>query len=465
MRSVATGSNTTSSKSNLPNAIAMRLSILALLLYLATVPLSAQEEAAVPADVYTLRDAVDFALLNSNAVRNARVTILDAEQNVRERLSSGLPQLNGSLDYTHYLKVPVLPLPEAFAMGDPNAPTEIAFQLKNNFIGGLTLSSQLFDASFFVGLRAARASRSYYELQLEEVERQVRNQVTQSYFPVLLLSTNVQIIDRNISNLQRSLREAEAQYAAGFVEQLDVDRLRLSLNNLQASRKDVAQQLENATRSLRFALNYPADRELQVADNLDELELEVEEAALLGDIPYTNRAELRVLDQTLVLQDLNVELQRAAYLPRLTAIASGQYQYQGDNLSDGFWAPTVLLGVSATIPIVDFGGRSSRLERARLAKEQVENQRDDLRRSIALEITNARGTFTTARERLQTTRGNLDLAQRIYDTTQIKYREGVGSSIETVQAEQQLYEAQANYLNALYDTLVAKETLYLALGR
>ncbi|MEM9527074.1 MAG: TolC family protein, partial [Bacteroidota bacterium] len=60
---------------------------------------------------------------------------------------------------------------------------------------------------------------------------------------------------------------------------------------------------------------------------------------------------------------------------------------------------------------------------------------------------------------------NLELAERIYETTQIKYREGVGSSLEVVQAEQALYESQANYLQALYDTLVAKEDLYLALGR
>ena len=436
------------------------LLLLSLLLYGG---LTAQETATTAS--YSLEDAVNFAVLNSNTIRNARVDILDAEQNVREQLSTGLPQLNASLDFTHYLKVPVLPLPEAFAMGDPNAPTSIAFQLKNSFIGGASLSSMLFDGSFFVGLRAAKASRRYFNLQLEDAQRQVRSQVTQSYFPVLLLSTNVQILDRNIANLESLLRETEAQYEAGFVEQLDVDRLQLSLRNLRANRADVVQQRENALRALKFTLNYPEDQDLLVADDLDQLEIEVEEAALTADIPYQQRSELRVLDEALVLQDLNVDLQRAAYLPRLDATAAAQYQYQGDNLSDGFWAPTVLVGISAFIPIYDFGGRSARLQRARLAKEKVINQRDDLRRSIALEVLNARGTFNTARARLNDNRENLDLAQRIYDVTQIKYKEGVGSSIETVQAEQQLYEAQANYLNALYDTLVAKENLYLALGR
>ena len=419
--------------------------------------------------VFSLQDAVNYAYDNANSIRNARVDILDAEQNIREQLSTGLPQISAALDYTRYLKVPVLPLPEAFAAlnPDPNAPAPegIAFQRKNNFTSGLNVSGMLFDGSFFVGLRAARASRDYFNLMLEDAQRQVRSQVTQSYFPVLLTGTNLDIVERNIQNLEDLLRETRAQYEAGFVEQLDVDRLVLSLNNLRATRNDLEQQQENALRALKFALNYPDDRPLAVSDDLEGLEIEVEEAALTSDVPYQQRSEVRLLDQTLALQDLNVDLQKAAYLPRLSAVASAQYQYQGDNFSDGFWAPTALVGLSASIPIYDFGGRASRLERARLDKEKVVNQRDDLVRSINLEVLNARGTFNAARERLQTTRENQELAQRIYDTTQIKYREGVGSSIEVVQAEQQLYEAQANYLNALYDTLVAKEDLYIALGR
>ena len=419
--------------------------------------------------VFTLQDAVNYAYDNANSIRNARVDILDAEQNIREQLSTGLPQISAALDYTRYLKVPVLPLPEAFAAlnPDPNAPAPdgIAFQRKNNFTGGLNVSGMLFDGSFFVGLRAARASRDYFNLQLEEAQRQVRNQVTQSYFPVLLTTTNLEIVERNIGNLEKLLGETRAQYEAGFVEQLDVDRLILSLNNLRATRNDLAQQQENALRALKFSLNYPEERELRVSEDLEQLEIDVEAAALTSDIPYQQRSEVRLLDQTLSLQDLNIDLQRAAYLPRLNAVAAAQYQYQGDNFSDGFWAPTALVGLSASIPIYDFGGRASRLERARLDKEKVVNQRDDLIRGISLEVRNARGTFNAARSRLETTRENQELAQRIYDTTQIKYREGVGSSIEVVQAEQQLYEAQANYLNALYDTLVAKEDLYLALGR
>lgn len=435
-----------------------------LLVILTAGPARLAAQAETP-QVFSLDAAVDYAMSNNNAIRNAKVDILDAEQNVKERLSTGLPQINGSLDYSHFLKVPVLPLPEAFAMGDPNAPTSIAFQLKNSFVAGISARSMLFDGSFFVGLRAARASGDYYNLQLENAQRTVRTQVVRAYFPVLLLKTNVDILDRNISNLDKLLNETKAQYDAGFVEQLDVDRLVLSLSNLRSQRDQVTSQAENALRALKYTINYPVDEPLNVEDDLDKLQTEIEAAALTADIPYLARPELRLLDKTIELQGLNEELQKAAYLPTVYASVSGQYQYQGDNFKDGFWAPTIVLGLNANIPIYDFGGRSARVERAKLATQKVINQRNDVERSIQLEVLNARSTFMANNDRLSVTKSNLDLAQRIYDATQIKYREGVGSSIEVVQAEQALYESQANYLNALYETLVAKEDLFLALGR
>ncbi|MEM9929548.1 MAG: TolC family protein [Bacteroidota bacterium] len=415
--------------------------------------------------VFSLDQAVEYAMSNNNAIRNAKVDILDAEQNVKERLSTGLPQINGTLDFNHFLKVPVLPLPEAFAMGDPNAPTSIAFQLKNSFTAGIAARSMVFAGSFFGGLRAARASGDYFNLQLENTQRTVRTQVVRSYFPVLLLKTNIVILENNINNLEKLLAETKAQYDAGFVEQLDVDRLVLSLNNLKSQQEQITSQAENALRALKFTLNYPLDEPLRVDDDLDKLQTEIDAATLTADIPYLARPEIRLLDKTIELQKLNEELQKSAYLPTVYGSISGQYQFQGDSFSDGFWAPTIVLGLSANIPIYDFGGRSARVERAKLATQKVINQRNDAQRSVQLEVLNARATFTANNDRLTVTKENLALAQRIYDATQIKYREGVGSSIEVVQAEQALYESQANYLNALYETLVAKEDLSLALGR
>jgi outer membrane protein TolC len=322
----------------------------------------------------------------------------------------------------------------------------------------------LFDGSFFVGLRATREGRKFYQLELQNAERTVRNEVINSYLPLLLIRDNLEQLDKNVTNLSELLKETSAFYEAGFVEQLDVDRLQLNLDNLKVEQDNLARQRENALRVLKYTMNYPISKELIIEDDLEQLSIEAEAELLQSAVPYQQRTELQVLDQGIILQDLNIELAKSAFLPSVNATLAGQYQFQANKLSEGFWAPTVLVGVSAQVPIYDFGGRGARVERARLAKETVLNQRDDLVRGIELEVTIARTDYTSATERLKARRRSRALAERIYETTQVKYREGVGSSLEVVQAEQELYTAQGNYLTALYDTLLAKEKLTQALG-
>lgn len=83
---------------------------------------------------------------------------------------------------------------------------------------------------------------------------------------------------------------------------------------------------------------------------------------------------------------------------------------------------------------------------------------------IELEVENARKQYLSAQERASNQRRNLELAERIYQTTQTKYRAGVGSSFEITQAEQSLYTAQKNLIDSLYDFLLAKSAVRKALG-
>ncbi|MEM8582819.1 MAG: TolC family protein [Bacteroidota bacterium] len=433
-----------------------------LLVWLGNLSLAAQDSSQ---PVMSLQEAIDYALDNSNSMANARLGIQDAELQIKERLSTGLPNINAGLNFQHYLQVPVQAIPPEFLPPGSEGPTEVSFLLKNNFTADIGLQTMVFDGSFFVGLRAAREARNYAQLQLDTEARKVKNQVVDAYLPVLLISENLAVLDLNIGNLQTLLNETSALYESGFVELLDVDRLRLSLDNLQTERDNLERQRENVLRALKLALNFPMDQPLSVEDDLDQMSVAVEDEDLRGSVPFTQRPELQLLDRTLALQDLNTELQRSAYLPSVYANAGYQYQYQGNTLSDGFWAPTGVIGLNVNIPIYDFGGRRARVQRAQIERDNVANQRNDLQNLITLEVTNARNSYMAAEQTLEARTRSLDLAQRIYETTQIKYREGVGSSLEVVQAEQALYEAQANELNATYELLVAKEELLQALGK
>ncbi len=421
--------------------------------------------------VMSLQQAIDYAWTNSLAVKNAQVNIADAEQQIIEQRSVGLPQLTGELNFQRYLKVPVQNLPDEFVSLiqalNPGSEVnrEVSFFLRNNFTAGLNLDAMVFDGSYFVGLKAAKAYRSYVQSDLDVQRRSVKYNVVDAYLPVLLVNENLQLLEKNIANLEKLLFETQQLYKEGFVEQLDVDRLELSLANLQVEKDNLDRQKELALSSLKFSMNYPVNDPLDVQDGISDLMAEPSEAQLSQEVDYSARPEINQADLGLQLNDLNVKLNKIGYLPTLRAYGAYQEAYQGNNSEDGFWAPTAFVGLRLSVPIFDGLFKSAKIQRAKLDFEKSQNQKDELMNAIALEVVNARISYFNAQRRLENQRKNLALAERIYNTTQIKYREGVGSSIEVTQAEQSLYDSQSNYTQALYDILVAKLKIDQALGQ
>ncbi len=434
--------------------------ITAIVLVMLLLPLMVDAQKAL-----SLAEAIEYALSNNTEVVNAKLAIEDAESQISERLAIGLPKVDGSIEFNHYPQVPKQALPDAFAQAFMLPEGEsISFLLKNNLTAGLTASSLLFDGTYLTGVKAARRLREYTQMELTTVEQRTRNSIMDAYLPSLLITESVKTIDKNIKNLEQVLFETKEIYKAGFIEQLDVDRLELSLANLITDRENLVQQKETAINALKFTMNYPMEEELSLNDDINSLLVEANEEELTGQIDFMNRAEFRVAEIGLQLGELNIEQYERGFWPSLGAFAGYQYQYQGDNFSDGFWAPTFVLGAKLSLPIFDGFSTRAKKERAMIELKQNQNRKDMLSKLIQLEVMNSRKGYAMAKQRLASQEKNLALAEKIYNTTKIKYKEGVGSSLEVTQSEQALYQTQQNKIQAMFDLLKAKVALEQALG-
>ena len=416
----------------------------------------------------SLQEAIDYAMENNFSIKNAQIQIADAQEQIIERRAFGLPRIDGTINYNYFVQLPGSLVPAQFF--DPSAPedefTTITFGTRNDLQLGLSASSMIFDGSYFVGLRAARAYRNYVEKDLTAKRQEVKNAVTDAYLPVLLLEETRKTLEKNIGTLTKIHDETKALYREGFVEKLDVDRLELSLANLNTELSNIRRQAELVYNGLKFQMGYPLDQPLLASDQIEQLLIPASAEELGNEIDYRSRPEYQVLELGKQLNELNIQLNRSGYLPSLSAFANYQQSAQGDNLfKNPFWIPTFIVGFRLNIPIFDGFEKRAKVNRAKLDLAVVENQQKELERAISLEVTNARTAYRSAQSRVDDQRKNLVLAEKIYETTQIKYREGVGSSLELVQAEQSLFQTQQNYIQSLYELLVAKMNLNKALGK
>lgn len=415
---------------------------------------------------FSLDEAISYALGNSLSIKNAQIGIADANEQIKENKAIGLPTISANLGYNYYFKLPVSLVPAEFFGGQAGEFSKLAFGTKNNISAGIEAQTLLFDWSYLTGLKAAHAYRDYSEEEKTLTEVEVRNQVRSAYLPSLIIEESKKILAKNIDNVKQLRHETSEMYKAGFVEQLDVDRLDLTIANLETNLGNLDRQIQLVYNALKLVMNYPMDMEIIVSDDLDKLLIEASQEDLGGKINYTARPEYRVAERGKSLNLLNIEYMKSTYYPNLSGFASYTQQGQsGDFFNNNIWTDIGIVGLKASIPIYSGGGKKAKLHRAQLDLAKTENNIRSLERGIWLEIGNARIAYTNAKVRVAEQQKNLALAQRIYDTTQIKYKEGVGSSLEISQAEQALFQSQQNVIQARYEFLLAKVDLDKALGK
>ncbi len=413
----------------------------------------------------TLNDCIAYGLANHPNIQVAQLQVNDADWRIKENAATGLPQLTGGISYQYFIQRPGVP---ASALGFPGAGDEkIVFSAVHSLSPSLSANQLFFSNSYRLAKKAARFYRNYVDEQLAVSKQTVRNQIIDAYLPALLISENVAIIDKNLGNLEKLYNDTKAINKAGFAEQLDVDRLDLSIATLRSERANLVRQQEIVQNALKFSMGMPVQNQMTLSDNLSKLLAEYASVDLAAEVNFMNRPEYLQLLKGRELSALQVELNRKPWLPNVAGFVQYQPGWQGGfgDQTDWFFIPSAIAGISVNFTLWDGGGAKARRERAIIGVQTIDSQKKLLENAITLEIENARKQYANATERISSQQKNLDLAQRIYDTTQKKYKAGVGSSFEISQAEQGLYAAQQALMSAQFDLLTAKAAIKKALGQ
>lgn len=437
-------------------------------------------------DQFSLEEAVGYGLTHHNDMKMNDIDYLTAEQTIKEFKSTAMPKVNGGLDYSHYLAVPVQPIEDFISpsvygvlfqeniipereLGAPET-FEFSFVQPNVLTASIGASIQLFDGGYLYGLKAAKIYRELVKKERKQSEQMIIANVTKAYISILIAEKNKEVISQNIKVLEKSLSDIKAIYESGFAESLDVDRMQLSLETLQTQVSNLDQLIQISYNLLKFQMSYPLDNSITVSDNLDEMvnKITVDEINLDAPVDVSRRAEFGVIEIGQELNGIDYKRLKAGYLPTANAFINLQESLQRSNLfsnDEAGWLPTAVVGVNVKVPIYDGGKKSAQMQSVKLKIQKTDLQKQDLTRVIQLQARNAQLSIINAGNTVANTKRNLDLSQKIYDKSRIKFKEGVGSSIEVTQAESDLYRAQANYIGALYDLLSAKTDYNLALAK
>jgi len=428
----------------------------------------------------SLEDAVSYAFKNSPEILNAKLKVIDAKKQKVETRAIGLPKIDVSADYNYFFDIPTQLMPDFLSpaiygvlanenlINHPPPESgkffETQFGQKHNLNLNATINSIIFSGEYIVALKTSKVYEKFSLDQLNNVLKSVQDKTREAFLPALLIKENVQILNKNLSNLKKLKEEMEEMYKEGFVEQLDVDKIRLSYQNLMIEKENLSKQEDIVKNVLKLTIGFPISDSISINDDITKLLLSYDEAIISKELDYNNRADFNLLNRSLDLQKLNVQRYKSHYLPILVGFGSYSKKMTGNDGSDLNWYPTSLVGLKISFNIFNGLGDKAKIQRAKISLEMAENNLSNLTSAISVQVNNAKIAVKNAQNKLKAREDNLQLAEKIYSITKVKYKEGVGSSVELTQSEQSLYQAQANVIKSKYDLLSAKIKLKSALG-
>lgn len=410
----------------------------------------------------SLDEAIDYALLNSYKTKASKNDINSAKKRVWETTTIGLPQIEGKVDYINNLKA-------QFPGIDFNQDGIIDFNAKHSMTAGLTLKQLIFDGSYLVGLQASRTYLKISEQANEKTELLTRESVINAYGNILVAQKSIEILKRNKKVNDRILKGAKVGYENGLAEEEDVEQFEIIKGNIENNIKSSERLRDIAFKMLNISLGIDINSKVVLKDDLESLVLAHTNLNLIShQFDIDKHIDFRIAKNDRESKRLLMRLEQSKALPSLSAFVNYNYIANANSFdffkSQQKWINTSVLGVSLKVPVFSSLGRNSKTAQAKIALDNADLMLKETKEKLNLVAQNAKSDYQLSIDNYQTAKKNLNLAERIEQKHQIKFKEGLSTSFDLLQAQNQLYSQQTAYVQAMLNIIAKKASLENALN-
>lgn len=420
----------------------------------------------------SIEQAVELVKNQNLLLRSSRLEIEKSRLKATEIKSQKLPTVALETQLQHNIKSPVIFMPNfqidpatgEFTTGDEyNA---IRAYDKNAYTANLTISAPLFNRSIKAAAAAANAEAVAHEADLVFETSDKVFEVKKLYLQILIAEEQHRLALASLNRAKETLLDTRDLWKNGVALDLDTLKAFVAVQNLSPNVSKSEKTALLLKQTLAAILDLPS-ADLVLTDKLEFQHYDrAESAALLAETAYVQRPEfLQIAAQNTVIEAAT-RLEKANYLPSLTAFAQGGYNAQSSNIEawNTDWVGSAFTGLKLKVPVFSPTIKPA-LQQLEVSRNQLSLQRDYLQRMVVTEIESATINLRDARERLENQNTNIAAAERSLSLTKSRWKAGLSKLSDVSDAELALIQTQTNQLQAMYDYLVAGIELEKALGQ
>ena len=439
--------------------------LLLILFLLTSIVVSAQKDYT-----FSLEEAINFALLNNKSSINAKKDLAIAQKEKWETISRGLPQINSYFDFNNRLKDPISLIPAEFFGGKKGEFAEVSFGTKQSVSGELILNQLLFDGSYIIGLQSIELFLEIADQAKLKTDIEVKRQVSNAYGNVLVSQERVKILEKNYSNIIETLEETQIIYENGLIESESVDQLTITSSSIKNS-LDYAIKFENLSkRILNLILGIELNDNVILNDNIESIIVKsIDPMLVSSDFNIEENLDYKIALNAMKGNETLLRLEKVKALPRISAFLSGAYNGYNESFKitdpKQNWYGSSQLGVNMSFPVFSSFQRRASTQRAKIEIEKSQNILDETKKNLNLEVEKTRSDYNYAINNYNSVKKNVMLAESIEKKNKIKFKEGIASSFELRQAQNQLYSTQNEYLEATLKLIENKINLEILLNK
>lgn len=442
-------------------------------------PAKAQDN-AVTTNSFSLKQAQGYAQEHNSNMKNAQLNIEIAKKKIWETKATGLPQVSASGTYTHLFNIPEVNFggaslistkregAQTLAAVPTGSGTDSIFQnyfpgdpiklgVKDNATVNLNVSQLIFSGEYIVGLQATKVFLQISQNSLQSTISDLNESVANTYYMVLLMERNKEILTQSLANVTKTLSDMKEINKQGFIEDTDVDQIELTMHSLENGIRSIDNQINASYILLKFQLGYPFENSITLTDKLDDVINSTDIASIISkQFEVKNQIQYKIMENQEAAGMLNLKRQKSAYLPTLAAF----YKHtENAKKSDFDFTMKDMAGISLNVPIFSSGMRNVMVQQRSMELEQIKNSKINVAKGLELDFINSRNNLNSAYDQFMNEKRNIELTNRIYSKTLAKYKEGISSSMDLTNAQNQYLTAQKNYFTALYTLLTSKNKL------
>lgn len=420
--------------------------------------------ASIAQEEMSLKQCVDYAMSHNIMLKKSEWEVNKNAQKKKEVLATGLPQINSNNSFNDNLVIPTQLLPAAVFGGPAGTFVPVRFGTKYNLSAGATASQILYDKTFFLGVKASKASEELANLGVEKTKQQLIYDVSSAYYALQVTMVQKGIVENNLTKVKQLLDVSKVQYENGMNKKMDYNRLQVNSTNLETELGNLKLNIDYQAAVLKYVMGLSQDSSVFVSKMIEPKLTKADTSSN----SITNNIDIKILQTQMDLNQLNIKQYYAGYFPVLKATATYNWSNMGNEVhltgNQANWYNSTAIGLSLNFPIFDGMNRHYKANQAKIQQIQMELDDENLKASIRLQNINATNKLATNQSSVLVQQKNMKLAEEIYTTSQEQYNGSIIPLSDLMNAETSLKEAQTNYLVALVQVKLAELELLKASG-